>query len=158
MSAIITPRQLGLRADFYQQLSQLTTAGIGVIQALELQQRSPPSPSYRQPLGRILEALGQGSTFGDAVHAAGRWLPAFDAALLGAGEKSGRLPATFKQLSEHYENSARLLRQMLSGLIYPALLFHMAVFIFPLPDFFRTWNVLAYLAKTLGVLIPVYAI
>ena len=39
----------------------------------------------------------------------------------------------FKQLSEHYENSARLLRQMLSGLIYPALLFHMAVFIFPLP-------------------------
>ena len=157
MSAIVTPRQLAQRAELYQQLNQLTTAGIGVVQALEIQQRNPPSRSFREPLARILESLALGSTFADALSAAGNWIPAFDAALLRAGEQSGRLPAAFRQLSDHYENNARLLRQMLSGLAYPALLFHMAVFIFPLPEFFRSWNVAAYLARTLGVLVPVYA-
>jgi type II secretory pathway component PulF len=156
MSAIVTPRQLAQRAELYQQLGQLTSAGIGVVQALEIQRRNPPSRRFRHPIGQILESLTLGSTFADALSAAGSWIPAFDAALLRAGEQSGRLPATFRQLAEHYETNARLLRQMLSGLIYPALLFHMAVFIFPLPDLFRSWNVAAYLIKTIGVLIPVY--
>lgn len=158
MSAIITPRQLAQRAELYQQLSQLTSAGLGLVEALEMQKRHPPSRSFRDPLARILESLALGSTFGDALGVVSHWIPAFDVAMLRAGEQSGRLPATFRQLSEHYENSARLLRQMLSGLVYPVLLFHLAVFIFPLPVFFRSWNVAAYLARTLGVLVPVYAV
>jgi type II secretory pathway component PulF len=155
---MVSPRQLAQRAEFYQQLSQLTTAGIGVIQALEMQRRNPPARTFREPLEHILGSLQQGATFADALNAAGRWIPAFDAALLRAGEQSGRLPAAFRQLSDYYENNARLLRELLSALMYPAFLFHMAIFIFPLPEFFRSWNVAAYLARTLGVLIPVYAV
>jgi type II secretory pathway component PulF len=156
MSAIVTPRQLAQRAELYQQLGQLTSAGIGLVQALEIQQRHPPSRSFCEPIRRILGALAVGSTFADALNAAGNWITAFDAALLRAGEQSGRLPATFRQLADHYENNARLLRQMISGLVYPALLFHLAIFIFPLPEFFRSWNIASYLARTLGVLVPVY--
>jgi type II secretory pathway component PulF len=47
---------------------------------------------------------------------------------------------------------------MLSGLVYPALLFHMAVFVFPLPELFRSWNFVAYFSKTFGVLIPIYGL
>jgi len=83
-------------------------------------------------------------------------LPAFDSALLQAGEQSGRLPACFTLLAGHYQRNAALLRKTISSLIYPALLLHMAVFIGPLPEFVRSWNVFAYLAKTVGVLIPLY--
>jgi type II secretory pathway component PulF len=155
---MVTPGQLKQRADLYQQLSQFTGAGIGLMQALELLQRAPPARSFSRPIARILETLQQGSTFADALGGAGHWVPDFDAALLRAGEQSGRLPAAFQQLAEYYESNARLLRQMLSGLIYPALLFHLAVFIFPLPELFRSWNVLAYVGKVIVVLAPLYAI
>jgi len=134
MSLFVTPRQLARRADFYHQLAQLTAAGIGLIQALELQQRSPPLPSFHQPITRILEQLRTGATFGHALEAAGSWLTRFDVALLDSGERSGRLPATFQLLAEHYTANAALLRQTLSSFAYPAFLFHFAIFIGPLPD------------------------
>jgi type IV pilus assembly protein PilC len=59
-------------------------------------------------------------------------------------------------LAGHYERNAALLRKTLSNLIYPALLLHLAVFIGPLPELVRSWNLLAYLARTLGVLVPAY--
>jgi type II secretory pathway component PulF len=158
MSLLITPRQYSQRAELYHQLSQLTAAGIGLSQAIELQQRTPPSRSFREPLSVVSQRLIMGSTFAEAMQSTGRWLPAFDGALLHAGEQSGRLPATFKLLARHYESNAALLQKTISSLIYPVLVFHMAVFIGPLPELFRSWNLFAYAAKTLTVLIPIYAV
>ena len=158
MSLLISPGQLSRRAELYQQLSQLTAAGIGLVQAVELQQRSPPSPSFRQPLSIVSRRLAEGSTFHEALAGTGSWLPAFDAALLRAGEESGRLPSCFKLLAGHYETTAALLRKAISSLLYPALLFHMAVLIAPLPDLFRTGNLAGYLGRTLGIFVIVYGI
>jgi type II secretory pathway component PulF len=158
MPLFVTPGYLTNRAVLYQQLNQLTAAGITLQSAIEMQQRSPPARSLRHALAAILEQLESGATFADALVAAGRWVPAFDIALLHAGEQSGRLPACFQLLAQHYENSAQLLRQTISGLLYPALLFHMAVFIAPLPEFFRTWDATTYLGRVFVVLLPVYGI
>jgi len=49
-------------------------------------------------------------------------------------------------------------RQMINDLLYPAFLLHCAVFIFPFAQFFLTGNLLAYLAKTAGTLLPLYVI
>ena len=153
----VTPRQLSQRAELYQQLSQLTAAGLGLPQAIEIQHRSPPARSFRAPLAIVTARLAQGATFHEAMLSTGRWLPAFDGALLQAGEQSGRLPACFKLLAGQYERNAALLQKTISSLLYPALLFHMAVFISPLPELFRSWNLFAYLGKTLGVIVPCYA-
>jgi type II secretory pathway component PulF len=158
MSVLITPRQYSRRAELYHQLSQLTAAGIGLPQAIELQRRTPPSRSFREPLSVVSQRLALGSTFAEAMQCTGRWLPAFDGALIHAGEHSGRLPTTFKLLARHYESNAALLQKTISSLVYPALVFHMAVFIGPLPELFRSWNVFAYAAKTLTVLVPIYAL
>jgi type IV pilus assembly protein PilC len=157
MSFLVTPGQHSRRAELYQQLSQLTAAGVGLPQAIELQHRSPPARSFRGPLAIVLERLGDGATFHEALQSTGRrWLPAFDAALLQAGEQSGRLPACFTLLAGHYEHNAARLRKTISSLIYPALLLHLAVFIGPLPELVRFWNLFAYLARTFGVLVPIY--
>src|SRR5262245_382888 len=158
MPLLATPRQLSQRAELYQQLSQLTAAGIGLPQAIECQRRSPPAHSFRAPLSLVSERLAEGSTFYEALVSTGRWLPAFDGALLNAGARSGRLPECFRLLAGHYENSAALVRKMISSLIYPALLFHMAIFISPLPGLVSSGNFAAYCTSTIGILVPLYAV
>ena len=159
MSLTVTPAQLAQRAGLYHQLSQLVAAGIGLPQAIRIQQRSPPSRSFREPLSRIMERLAQGSTFTEACVSAGNWLPEFDASLIEAGEKSGRLPECFKLLADHYTERASLLRQSISSLTYPAFLFHFAILIGPINEFFLPdGSVLSYLAKTLGIILPLYVV
>jgi len=158
MSLIITPGQLSQRADFYHQLGQLTAAGLGVIRALEQLQLAPPAPSYRIPIQQALAELAGGCTLTEALQRAGDWLPAFDLALLRAGEHSGRLEASFRLLTDYYNARARIARLMIGELTYPVLLFHFALFIMPFPKLFLTGNWLAYLAQSVGVLLPIYVV
>lgn len=159
MSLIVTPRQLAQRAELYHQLGQLTAAGIGLKQALEIQHRSPPSRDFRQPLAVVLEKLSLGSTFTEGIGATGNWLPQFDRALLAAGETSGRLPACLKLLTDHYTERAALLRQTISSLAYPVFLFHFAILIGPIQEFFLPdGSTAAYFVKTVGVLAPSYVV
>ncbi len=157
MSLLILPRHFSQRAELYLQFSRLTAAGVGLPQAVEIQHRSPPARSFREPLAVVRNQLQAGATFYEALTATGGWLPAFDAALLHAGEQSGRLPACFELLSAHYERNARLLRSTINSLAYPALLLHLAILIGPLPELFLTGAVLPFLVKILVVLVPIYA-
>jgi len=129
MPLIITPRQFAQRAEFYHQLAQLTSAGIGVVQALEQIRRNPPSSAFREPLQRFLDELAAGRTFSESLQSGG-WLPVFDTALIEAGEHSGRLDATFRLLADYYNERARVTKMVISQLIYPVGLLHFAVFIF----------------------------
>src|SRR5476649_1393368 len=99
MAFIVTPRQFSQRAEFYHQLAQLTSAGIGVVQALEQIKRNPPARSFREPLQKILDGLAQGKTFSASLRHI-HWLPEFDIALIEAGEMSGRLDACFRLLAD----------------------------------------------------------
>ena len=158
MSLMITPGQLARRAEFYHQLAQLTSAGLGVTRALEQLERHPPALSYRPKINRALRELNHGFTLTEAVRRVGQWLPEFDIALLEAGELSGRLDACFKLLANYYTDRARVARQMIADLAYPTVLLHLAIFIFPFSQFFLSGDWIAYGLKTFGVLIPLYAI
>ena len=149
MAFIITPGQFSRRAEFYHQLGQLTSAGLGVVRALEQLKRHPPAASDRAPIGRLLERLGSGGTLSESVRNLGGWLPDFDIALLQAGEQSGRLETSFRLLAQYYEERARMARQMMGDLAYPAFLLHFAVFIFPFAQLFLSGN---WLAKSSGKL------
>jgi type II secretory pathway component PulF len=130
MPLIVTPGQLAKRAELYQQLGQLTAAGVGVLAALEMLRRKPPAAAFRPPLQLVLTALGNGQTFTNAMRTPPGWLPEFDLALLQAGEHTGRLDASCRQLAAYYFDRARLARTMISQLLYPAGLVHLAVFVF----------------------------
>jgi type IV pilus assembly protein PilC len=129
MPFIVTPRQFTQRAELYHQLSQLTSAGIGVVPALEQIRRNPPASSFRQPLQNFLDELAKGRTLSDSLQSGG-WLPVFDTALIDAGERSGRLDACFRLLADYYNDRARVIKLMIAQLIYPVGLIHMAAFVF----------------------------
>jgi type II secretory pathway component PulF len=156
MQIIITPGQLSRRADFYHQLAQLTGAGLGLIRSLDQLKSNPPDRSYRAPITQALEQIADGCTFTEAMQRCNHWLPAFDLALLQAGEQSGRLDACFRLLADYYTDRARLARQVIGDLAYPAFLLHFAIFIFPFAQFFASGNWAVYLLQTVGLLIPLY--
>ena len=130
MAFIVTPRQFTQRAEFYHQLAQFTSAGIGILSALEQIKRNPPARSFREPLQRILDELAKGRTFAESLRQLGSWLPEFDIALIDAGERSGRLDICFRLLADYYGDRARIAKQVISQLIYPVGLIHFAAFVF----------------------------
>jgi type II secretory pathway component PulF len=158
MLAVPTPARLAQRAEFYHQLSQLTDAGLTLHSALESQERHPPASWLREPATRLLAYLKKGGTFGEAVTAGRDWIPQFDAALLEAGEQSGRLPASFKLLAEHYQERSRLAREVLANLAYPAFLLHFFILLWPVQQLVVKGDVFGYLRNIGAVLLPLYAI
>jgi type IV pilus assembly protein PilC len=162
MSFIVTPRQFSQRAEFYHQLGQLTSAGIGVLPALEQLKRNPPGRSFREPIQRLLDGLAQGRTFTGSLQQMGAWLPEFDIALIDAGERSGRLDACFRLLADYYNDRARITKQVISQLVYPVGLIHFAaiVFVVILPFAASQFNasLLWLFVKAALVLAPLYLI
>lgn len=153
-----TPGQFSRRADFYHQLGQLTAAGLGVTAALNQLHRAPPAREYQPPIAAALVDMAGGATVSESFGRRAGWLSDFEVALLRAGERSGRLDATFQMLANFYQDRAVLARKMLGALAYPVFLLHCALFILPFPELFTTGNFTAYLLKTFGVLLPLYAL
>jgi type IV pilus assembly protein PilC len=160
MSFIVTPRQFTQRAEFYHQLAQLVSAGLGILPALEQLKRNPPARSYCEPIQRLLDELAQGRTLTGSLKQLDAWLPEFDVALIDAGERSGRLDACFRLLADYYNDQARITKQMISQLLYPAALVHLAaiIFIIVLPFARSQFNASLILltAKAALVLAPLY--
>jgi type II secretory pathway component PulF len=156
MPIIFSPRQLNQRSQFYQQLGQLLAAGITVINALEMLSRKPPSRSYREPVRQILKHISQGGNVTDALQQLGKWTPAFDLAMVHAGESSGRLDVIFRMLAGYYAERAALLRQLISDLAYPVFLLHFSILIFAVVAWFQSASAISLLTQTLGILLPLY--
>lgn len=159
MPLIISPRQFVQRAELYHQLNQLTSAGIPIVHALEQIERRPPASAYHKPLQHLLNEIAKGATLAESLQRLD-WLPAFDLALIGAGEQSGRLDACFRMLADYYNDRARVIRQVISQLIYPVGLVHLAAFVFliVLPFAHSQFNASLPLlfAKAALILSPIY--
>jgi type II secretory pathway component PulF len=157
MSLTFTPGHFSSRAEFYHQLAQLTSAGLGVVSALERLQKHPPARSYRKPIGLLLGHVNAGNTIGESLRLQ-QWLPEFDVALIDAGERSGRMDASFLMLAHYYTERCRMARQFISDLMYPIVLLHFAIFVFPFAQFFLTGNTVDYAWQTIGLLVPAYLV
>jgi type IV pilus assembly protein PilC len=131
MPLIVTPQQLAHRAELYHQLASLTAAGVPLRESLERLLKSPPSKSFRTALVEVNLRISQGHTFSEALERSGNWLPSFDLALVHAGEESGRLDFVFRLLAHYYQERARLTRSVISELLYPAAILHLAILILP---------------------------
>lgn len=153
---MFTPGQLAHRGDLYFQLGQYLGAGVSISSALQYLAKQPPSRAYSEPIQHSLAALGRGASLSEAF-AQTEFLPEFDLALIGAGEKSGRLDGCFRILANYYHGRAQMARQILSDMAYPVVLLHLAVFLLPFADFFMSGDIMRYLRQTLGVLVPFYA-
>ncbi len=131
MAILVTPAQLAARSDFYHQIGTSVAAGLSLIQTLRLLAKSPPAPGLRHRAARVADRLEAGSTASEAFRSLGSFVPPFDISLIEAGEQTGRIDRTCLALSQAYAARAALARQVLMGLAYPILVFHVAFLILP---------------------------
>jgi type II secretory pathway component PulF len=152
MTLFSAPAGLTARALFYGQLGTMLQAGLPVLQILEQLARTPPERSLRAPASELLGTVRSGRSFTDGFRQLGAWVPAFDLALIEAGERSGRLDEAFQTLARHHRELAANLRGVVQECVYPALVLHAALFIVPLPALFAHGRLGLYLLQTFGVL------
>jgi len=136
MPLIVTPRELNRRADFYHQLQQLTSAGLGIVRALDQLKRNAPSPAYRTATQELLGYIEKGQPLGLSMRAIPDWLPDFDVTLIEAGEQSGRLDRCFRMLGDYYVERAKVAKKIIGGLAYPVFLVHLLAAVAALVLFF----------------------
>ena len=130
MSLIVTPGQFTQRAELYHQLAQLTSAGIRRRSRAGTNQTQSARPVLPRAAPGTARRTRQGRDPRRSTAASLDWLPEFDIALIEAGERSGRLDACFRLLADYYNDRARIIKQVISQLIYPVGLVHFAAFIF----------------------------
>ncbi|MGV3771797.1 MAG: type II secretion system F family protein [Verrucomicrobiales bacterium] len=159
MSLLVTPSQLNKRSDFYHQLASLVRAGVPIIQALEMIHKAPPGRGYKEPLAALIQYLQSGLTFTESVRRLGEWMPEFDVALTEAGELSGRLDSILTLLATHYKDRAQLIASVISDLLYPIFVVHLALLVFP-PNLLAplVWEgkVMPFVIQKLSVFVPLY--
>jgi general secretion pathway protein F len=103
-----------------RELSMLIQAGQTAEQAFQLLASGTAPKSLRAPFGQALARLREGEGLADALTGAG--FPPIYRAMVQAGEAGGALAGQLAQLASLLERAARLREQLVSALIYPALL------------------------------------
>jgi type IV pilus assembly protein PilC len=132
MSLIVTPGQINRRAQLYDQLGSMITAGVPLVKALELASRNNSLRASKKTILALVSHLQEGHTFSDSMTKVQGWLPEFDVALLSVGEESGRLDTSFKLLGRYYESRAKIIRDTISGLIVTVMTLNVFLLVFPL--------------------------
>lgn len=79
----------------------------------------------------------------------------YEAALLEAGEISGRMPDNLQLIGGHLEDTYQERRRLLSSLIYPTILVHMAVLVIPLSKLVQGKET-EYINGAVAMLLPLY--
>ena len=104
-----------------QQLATLLEAGLALDRALDLAATVASGARDKQSLQAVLDRVKAGSSLADALAAQPNVFPGYYVGMVRAGEASGSLDTTLRQLAELLERSRAAREHMKSGLTYPLL-------------------------------------
>ena len=150
----------------YYNLSIMLDAGLPMLKALDTN-----SAGLKGNLKKTFSALAKGVSAGDSLAETMKKYPSvfapLDVILVEAADMSGNLPQSFKLLSQWYEFRNRLKNILISGLMLPFAIIHIAAVIIPLPRlilgyisiisyFFQASGILAFFYVPAGIILAVY--
>ncbi|MEI6034233.1 MAG: type II secretion system F family protein [Verrucomicrobiae bacterium] len=100
---------------------------ISTIKSLELMAARLKSPRYRGAIADISQRVLSGDKISDCFGMHPDLFTEDVLALIRAGEESGQIHAVFKQIAQGRSKSAKILRKLKSGMIYPVIVLLLAV-------------------------------
>lgn len=113
--------------------------------------------SQRQRATKLFSnALRQDNDLGDAMIAAG--FDTLDARVMQVMSEAGHAEEGFRHLANHHQGIAGRLQRIRSRLAYPVFLLHFGILLLGLPELVAGGGWQSYLAKSLGILLVVYAV
>lgn len=101
-------------------------AGFNLTSALE------SAPQQEKGLYQeLIQSLYGGATAAEAFRQAEELLPEFDREILAAAAETSALPQALARLGEYHTNQLKTRNALLAALLYPLILIHMGIFLFP---------------------------
>ena len=135
---------------FARNLSVMISAGLSISRALEILEKQTSNKKLNQAITGILKGISEGKSLSDGLKSYPRIFSSLFVAMVRAGEESGGLPASLKEVAVNLEQSYTLIRKVRGAMIYPAIVLIaiiiigilMLIFVVPtLTQTFREMNV-----------------
>lgn len=125
---------------FTKQLSIMISAGVPILQSLEILYRSEKNPTLKLSIKRIASDVGEGKTIAEAM-AAQKGFDKLYCNLVRAGEAGGILDTILKKLAVHMDKQEKTKAQIKSAMMYPSVVVSVgaiviwAMMVFVVPQF-----------------------
>jgi type II secretory pathway component PulF len=127
------------RYFFTHQLANLMKSGISLVKALSLLRQQIQNAYFKSVVARIEEDVKNGNAFSRALARFPHVFSDMYVAMVHAGEESGRVYASLRNLSQHQKKQRDLQAKVRTALAYPlfmavvgtATVYYMIVFVFP---------------------------
>jgi len=120
---------LKAKSQFYYSLSTMVQAGVHTVRALR-QHHPPPFQRVSRIMATQIEH-GEGD-LGRLMEQWPRIFSPMESRLVSVGQRSGRLDTVYSALAEWFDLLARLRSEIISRLLYPALMYTAAAILIPL--------------------------
>ena len=104
---------------FTHNLSGMLSAGLPLYRALEVQKKQTQNPALAEILDGLLAAINSGGTLSGGLAKYPNTFPMLFVSMVRAGEESGNLAASLKEISSNLDKSFTLNRRVKGALMYP---------------------------------------
>jgi type IV pilus assembly protein PilC len=120
----VNQAQIGI---FTRQLSTMITAGLPLVQSLDILSNQIENATLRNMTHSIKEKIEGGARFADTLRDYPKTFDDLYVSLVVAGEEGGMLDGVLARLSTYIEKSEKLKRKVKSALIYPIAIVFVAI-------------------------------
>jgi len=106
---------------FTRQLATMISAGVPLLESLEVLQEQADTPGFRLVLDHVIESVRSGTDLSTALEKYRRVFPNIYVSMVRAGEVSGQLDDILVRLAEYLEASEKLKRDIRAAMTYPVI-------------------------------------
>jgi type IV pilus assembly protein PilC len=114
---------------FTRQLSTIVSAGLPLLQGLDILADQTEDPNFGAVLDAISQDVESGETFSDSLRRYPKAFPDLYVSMVRSGEASGDLDGVLMQLADYLEAAEDLKRRIKSAMTYPVVAFAMIILI-----------------------------
>jgi len=115
------------RVLFFNGLARCLERNISIVKSLQLQANRVKSAKYRGVIAELVYDLSVGEKFSDAIEKHPSVFPKELLSLIVAGEEAGQLPTVCRRIGSSQKKTARIIKKLKTGMIYPGVVVCMAV-------------------------------
>ncbi len=116
-------------SSFAQTTGLLLSAGVPIINALEISKNVVASEKLRGELERVIIQLTEGSSLAKGMKTSSKSFPSLLRRVIGVGEESGKLDKSLTDIAEFYEHKFTEIIKNLTVIIEPVLIIFIAVMV-----------------------------
>ncbi len=106
---------------FTRQLATMISAGVPLLESLEVLQEQADTPGFRFVLDSVIESVRGGTDLSTALEKYRKVFPSIYISMVRAGEVSGQLDDILVRLAEYLEASEKLKRDIRAAMTYPVI-------------------------------------